>query len=170
MNCRQDLLIAATYEKWYDAVLGYVRKRIGREREADAEDIVQDVFLQILSSDTFLQGESLVRLVYKVARNQVIDFLRHHACTEAARAYFQEYAPRATRCTEEQIAANDLERLEEECIARMPGRKAQVFILYLHEGHTVKDISEELSLSRRTVENHIFRARTEIRKYINKAS
>lgn len=54
IHVRQDELIAHAYEQWRGAVLGYVLRRIGRERQADAEDLVQDTFLQLLSYDTVL--------------------------------------------------------------------------------------------------------------------
>lgn len=166
IHIRQDELIAHAYEQWRGAVLGYVLRRIGRERHSDAEDLVQDAFLQLLSYDTVLMGEQIRSLLYKVARNLVIDYLRHHACTVAAQEYFQGHANRVSRCTEEEIAADELERLESETIARMPGKKARVFILYVHEGKSVKEISESLHISARTVENHIFRARCDIRETI----
>ena len=109
-------------------------------------------------------GKQIRSLVYKVARNRVIDYLRHHACREAARAYFQAHALRVSRCTEERVMSNELERLEAEAIARMPARKARVFILYVHQGQSVEAISEKLHISSRTVENHIVRARCELRK------
>ena len=163
---RQDGLIASAFNQWYDALLGYVVKRVGSERKADAEDLVQNTFLQILCCDAFLDEKRLPNLLYAIARNQVIDYLRHHASSEAARRYFAEHAPRVSRCTEERIDFNELERLERESLFRMPERKAQVFILYVHQGQSVQRISELLRISVRTVENHIFRARCDIRDYL----
>jgi len=161
---RQDELVAATYERLRPALVGYVMKRIGRERQEDAEDLVQDVFLQLLSYDTFLEGERLVNLVYRMARNLVVDYLRRHACSEAARAYFQAFAPRETCCTDEQVACDEMESIAAKVLSRMPSRKAEVFVLYVYRGMPVRQISETLGISGRTVENHVFRARAEIRR------
>ena len=49
MHTRQDEMIVAAYGQLRSAVLGYVLKRIGRDQADDAEDLVQDVFLQLLS-------------------------------------------------------------------------------------------------------------------------
>ena len=124
-------------------------------------------FPYLLSCKSPLAGDRLVRFIYKVAKNQVIDYLRHHACIDAARIYFQEHARRDSCCTEEEVAAHELERLERESLDRMPHKKAQVYALYAHEGKSVQEISSQLALSRRTVENHIFRARSEIREYLS---
>lgn len=163
---RQDAMIASAYNRWAGALHGYVVKRIGRERLEDAEDLVQDVFVEILSYDVVLDEQRLPKLLYAVARNRVIDYLRRHACSEAARLYFAEHSPRSTRCTEERIACNELERLESEALCRMPARKAEVFILYVHRGQPVQRISEALHISVRTVENHIFRARCDLREIL----
>ena len=163
---RQDARIAEAYRKWHDALLGYICKRIGWDRAEDAGDLVQDTFLQLLLCDVLPEGEHLVRFIYKVARNQVIDYLRHHACIDAARMYFRDHAQGSTCCTEEQVAVNELERLEKESLDRMPRRKAQVYVLYVHRGKSVSEISSLLDLSCRTVENHIFRARCDIRDYL----
>lgn len=170
IHARQDSLIEAAYIKWRDAVLGYVMKRIGRDRREDAEDLVQNTFLQILTYDTFLEGDGLVRLIYSIARNQVIDFLRHHACIRAARDYFKKHSSFIDCSTEERVAVNELEQLEKNCLKQMPERKAQVYIMYVHEGKTVTEISETLGLSPRTVENHIFRARVNLHRSLKLVS
>ena len=163
---RQDARIAEAYQKWYGALFGYICKRIGWDRTEDAEDLVQETFLHLLLCTTPLEGERLMRFVYKVASNQVIDYLRHHAHIEAARMYFMEHAQPATSCTEEQVAVNELERLEQESLSKMSRKKAQVYVLYVHQGKSVSEISSLMTLSRRTVENHIFRARCDIREYL----
>ena len=163
----QNDRIADAYQKWYGALFGYICKRIGWDRTEDAEDLVQDTFLHLLSCKSPLAGERLVRFIYKVAKNQVIDYLRHHACIDAARSYFQDHARKDSCCTDEDVAARELIRLEKESLDRMPRKKAQVYALYVHEGKSVQEISAQLALSRRTVENHIFRARSEIREYLS---
>ena len=152
---QKDRIVDA-YQKWYGALFGYICKRIGWDRTEDAEDLVQDVFLHLLSCKSPLAGDRLVRFIYKVAKNQVIDYLRHHACIDAARNYFQDHARKVSCCTDEDVAARELRR-----------KKAQVYALYAHEGKSVQEISAQLALSRRTVENHIFRARSEIREYLS---
>lgn len=164
---RQDEMIATAYGQLRPAILHYVLKRIGRDHADDAEDLVQDVFCQLLSYDVILDEDRLTGLVYKVARNLVIDYLRHHAYWEAARAYFQHHISGMSRCTEEQLTLNELERLEMRAVARMPEKKARVYYLYVHEGQPVQEISRLFGISRRTVENHIFRARYDLHRIIN---
>ncbi len=159
---RQDELIASAYLCRRDAIRGYILKRIGNI--ADSEDLTQDVFTRLLEYNTLLTEQTLPSFIYTIARNHVIDYLRRHACSRRAAEYFFIHSNRSTRNTEEQIAVNELESLEQQSIAQMSPRKAKVYLLYVHENRSVDEISESLQLSRRTVENHIFSARVDLRE------
>lgn len=162
----RDKLVSDIYTEMYDAVRRYILRRIGDGRQADAEDLAQDTFVRLLTSDTEIDREQAPRLVYTIARNQVIDFLRHHASIRKAQEYFAGHAQRSSRVTDEQVAADELERIEADCIRKMPSKMAEVFVLYVHRGWSVPDISDSLEISRRTVENHIFRARRDVRQTV----
>ncbi len=161
---RNRLLVADIYTEMYDAVRRYISKRIGEERREDAEDLAQDTFVQLLCTGAELDRERLPRLVYTVARNKAIDYLRRHSGIRAAREYFSLRGGGLSETTEEQVAVREIARAEERCLQNMPERMAEVFILYVHHGFSVKDISERCDISPRTVENHIFRARRDIRQ------
>ncbi len=160
---RNSLLVEDIYTQMYDAVRLYILRRIGLDRGEDAEDLAQDTFVQLLAGTAELDRERLPRLVYTVARNKVIDYLRHHAYIRAARDYFSQRGEALSTSTEEQVALSELEHAEQRCLQAMPEHAAQAFILYVHHAFSVKDISERCSISPRTVENHIFRARRELR-------
>ncbi|MGI5847412.1 MAG: RNA polymerase sigma factor [Candidatus Cryptobacteroides sp.] len=162
-DSRQDYLVAEAYRDRYASVLRYICRRLGPGQRIDAEDLCQDVFVRLLQYDTFLNAENLPRLIYTIARNRVIDYLRRHIRTRAAQEYFFRSSPKSALTTEEQVIADELEQLENACIKRMPPRKAQVFVLYIHRGKSIEEISSSLDISPRTVENHIFRARMDVR-------
>lgn len=158
---RQDRLIAATYVELHDALCGYVRKRIGSL--CDAEDLVQDVFVRLLEYNTLLDEKTIVPFVYAMTRHRVVDCLRRHACSRAASLYFALHAPRSVRDVEERVAARDLLSIEQRLCAQLPQRRAQIYALCVHEGRPAADVAAELALSCRTVENHLFAARQQIR-------
>lgn len=164
---RQDDLIARAYGEMLERVRGYIRKRIGPT--SDVEDLAEEVFVQLLEYHTLLTEQTLPRFIYTVARNRIVDYLRRHARSRRAQEYFTLRAPRATHETEERIAANELERLENRCLGLMAPRKAEIYRLHIHDGRSVEEISAALALSRRTVENQIFRARCEAREALRAA-
>lgn len=162
-NARQDVLIAETYERMRPMVLRYICRRLGCSMAAEAEDICQEVFLQILLYDKEITEETLPRLVYTMARNHVIDYFRHHTRTQAAQDFFFRNSERARCTTDEQVVADEIEQIEQEVVEKMPERKAAVYLLYVHFGRSIDEISSSMNISRRTVENQIFRARQDIR-------
>lgn len=158
---RQDRLIAATYVELHDPLCGYVRKRIGAV--CDAEDLVQDVFVRLLEYNTLLDEKTVVPFVYAMARNRVIDCLRRHARSRAASEYFFAHARHAACDVEERIAARELSSLERSLCEHLPKCRARIYALCVRDGRSAGEVAEMLSLSRRTVENHLFAARRQIR-------
>ena len=69
-------LIADVYEDMHDEIRRYIAIRI--KDDDDAKDLCQDVFLRLFDYD-ILAKETIRRFVYTIARNIVIDHLRHHA-------------------------------------------------------------------------------------------
>lgn len=174
LNCQtnslRDDLVAAMYEKMRPVVIRYVCKRLGNALLAEAEDICQEVFMQILLYDKEITADTLPRLVYTMARNHVVDYFRHHSRTLAAQDFFFRNTARARCATEEQVALAEVEQLEQSVVEKMPRRKAAVYLLYVHFGRSVEEISSSLNISRRTVENQIFRARQDVRAAIGNAN
>jgi len=159
---RQDVLIAETYTASHAALCGYIYKHIGSR--ADAEDLTQEVFASLLEYTTLLNETAILRLIYSIARNKVVDYLRRHACSRAAADYFFVHARRASCDTEERVAAGEVLSLERAQLARMSPRRSQVYALCIREGQSVDEAAASLALSRRTVENHLFAARQQMRR------
>ena len=158
---RQDRLIAATYVELRETLCGYIRKRI--DSPCDAEDLVQDIFARLLEYNTLLDERTVVPFVYAIARNRVDDYLRRHARSRAAADYFFLHARRATCDVEERIAAAELTTMEHALCQRLPQCKEQIYTLCVHDGYPAEEVATMLNLSRRTVENHLFAARRQMR-------
>lgn len=156
-------MVAETYEKMRPSVIGYICKRLGGGLLAEAEDMCQDIFLQILTYDKDLSAEALPGLVYRMAHNHIVDYFRHHTRTLAAQEFFFRHSARSACMTEDLVAASEIERIEQEAVDMMSERKASVYLLYVHFGQSIDEISSSMNISRRTVENQVFRARQDVR-------
>lgn len=65
----------STWAELGDRLRAFVARRVGNE--ADAEDIVQDVFLRIYARiDTLSDERKLTSWVYQIARNAIVDHYR----------------------------------------------------------------------------------------------
>ena len=114
-------MVAETYDKMRPSVVSYVCKRLGGGLMAEAEDMCQDIFLQILTYDKELTAEMIPGLVYRMAHNRIVDYYRHHTRTIAAQEFFSRHSARSACTTEEIVVAEEIERIEQEAVGRMSG-------------------------------------------------
>ena len=102
-----------------------------------------------------LRPDTVKFFIYTISRNLVNDYLRRHYKKQEITSYIYDHATTCTNETENQIVANDL--LEQ---------RRKIYIMSRFEDKSSSEISAKLNLSRRTVENHLFISRKEIREYM----
>ncbi len=162
---RQDELISQVYQAKRDVIIGYIYKRIGKR--CDAEDLAHDLFIQLLGYTTLLNKETLTNLIFTIARNLTIDYLRRHARSKCASEYFYFRAERSSHTTEEQVLVSDLADLENKFIEAMSPQKSKIYRLSTHEGISSHEIATICNISQRTAENHIYNSRREMRQALS---
>ena len=99
---------------------------------------------------------------YESARDMAQRYYRKQEMS----AYFYEYGVNITDDTESGVIANDLSAQENLKLLQLSPQRRTVYIMSRFQGKTAPEISEELCLSRRTIENHLLASRKEIREYI----
>ena len=154
-------LIAGVYEDMHEEIRRYIAIRIKDDDEA--KDLCQDVFLRLFDYD-ILAKETIRRFVYTIARNIVIDHLRHHAMKQTYTSYIYARASRTFTHPTNQIIADDLGRHEQLHVAHLPEQRRKVYVMTRYEDKTSAEIAQIMNLEIRTVENHLFLARKEVRK------
>ncbi|MFR9521583.1 MAG: sigma-70 family RNA polymerase sigma factor [Rikenellaceae bacterium] len=159
---RQDALIAQVYEQKREAIISYIYRRIGKQ--CDAEDIAQDVFIQLLGYTTLLNEATLTNLIYTIARNQTIDYLRRNIRNRVASDYLYFRNIYSSSVTEETVAFNDLAHHENKQIFAMSPQKSKIYQLSVHDGLSAREIATLCDISHRTVEHHIYNSRREMRQ------
>lgn len=158
----KNSMIGNAYSRLSGMVFGYILKRIGNA--AEAEDLTQVVFLRLLECKWLISENTIQNLIFSIAHNQVIDWLRRNARSQKAMEYFFIHSPRTANTTEEEVEKNELEMIERKCISKMSARRAEIYIQYIYGGKSADEIAESSALSKRTVENHIFSARKEMKE------
>lgn len=154
-------LIADVYVDMHEEIRRYIAIRI--KDDDDAKDLCQDVFLRLFDYD-ILAKETIRRFVYTIARNIVIDHLRHHAMKQTYTSYIYDRALRTFTDPTNQIIADDLRRHEQLHVAHLPEQRRKVYVMTRYEDKTSAEIAQIMNLQIRTVENHLFLARKEVRK------
>lgn len=147
----------------YRFALGYLKT------EAEAEDLVQEVFTIIWAKRANLKEElSFKSFLFTIAFNIV----RKHFRTKA---YLSEYfkvgiSDFQDLQTSQRITYDSLYQYITKLVNQLPERRKEIFIKSRFEGHSIKEISEELRISHKTVENQLTDALKFIRTNLKRES
>lgn len=138
--------------------------------EEEAEELVQDVFLKLWDKRHLLNDSGNVKsYLYKVAVNSIYDFIRRRNLEQA----FQEFAGGRTDeadQTWDEVVYNDMLTQIDRLMAQMPEQRRKIFKMSKEEGLSHDEIAETLGLSKRTVENQVYRATTFLRDKLKRNS
>jgi RNA polymerase sigma-70 factor, ECF subfamily len=155
-------------------VYNLARRMLGNA--ADAEDVTQDVFLQVLRKLPTFRGESAFPTwLYRVTVNSALAYRRKRSVREGRRVQepldeFQEDGSHRgpirhwTRGPLQQILDRETHLLIEDAIARLPEGYRDVYVLADVEGLPNAEIGEMLRLSIPAVKSRLHRARLEMRR------
>ena len=147
INMKSTQLVADSYKSYHHSVYLYIYYKIGKDEEA--KDLSQDVFLRLMDYKQILRPETVKHFIFAICRNLVTDYLRR---------FYNE--------VESQIIANNLLTCEWERANQLPEQRRKIYIMSRFENKSSADIAAQLGISSRTVENHLFISRKEIREYI----
>jgi RNA polymerase sigma-70 factor (ECF subfamily) len=156
-------LVTYAYEKYRQLILSYIIYRTNHRYEA--EDLTQDVFVRLLDYKQMLREDTVRYFLFTIARNIVIDYLRRHYKKQEITSYIYDTAVCSTGESDD-LVVKDILALEKNKLQTFSDQRKKVYILSRFEGKTPFEISEELQLSKRTIENHLLIGRKIMRTYI----
>jgi len=156
-------IIAEYYAVHRDELLAFVSSRLGGLVES--EDLVQDVFTRLLTSDKMITEVTLPCLVYTVARHLITDFHRRRHIYEEYEHYIKGTCSVETSM-ESVISAKELMERMERSLARLPENCREVYCMHIYGGMKVSEISTQLGESYKSVEHRLGTARKHVRNYL----
>ena len=155
-------LIETYYRDHRDELLAFVSSRLGGAVEA--EDIVQNVFLRLLTTDKMITEITLPALTYTIARNLISDYYRRRNTYEE----FEHYIKRSSddySSMESVISAKELTELLERGLARIPENFREIYRMHIYGGMKVGEISQTLGEGYKSVEHRLGAARKALRNF-----
>lgn len=161
MNKHQ--LISNYYSLHRAELLAYASTRLGDSDEA--EDLVQNTFLRILTSDMLVTEQTLPALVFTICRNLVTDYYRHRASRHEYEHYIQSSYDKGMSMESVFYAADIVEAMERGMI-RIPENCRNIYRMHILGGMRVSEISEQTGEKYKTVENRLGLARKQMRNYL----
>lgn len=124
-----------------------------------AEELLQDLFYKLWEKrESIDEEQSFQGYLYRISEHMVYDHYRK--ATRQARLA-REVAQQSTELhspIEDFIDGKDARRQIDEAIARLPDMQKQVFTLCKIEGKSYEEVSEQLGISKATINTHISRA------------
>jgi RNA polymerase sigma factor (sigma-70 family) len=145
------------HDRYRQRLFAYVRQMLSTGPRADAEDVLQDVFVRAYGA---LRGDdravNLRAWLYRVAHNRCIDHLRRP--TPPAEEIFQMSRTPLQDPIETAQRRDDLKRLVED-VGRLPEQQRSALLMREIDGLAYADIGEALEVSVPAVKSLLVRAR-----------
>ena len=176
-NINQDLLTRLkngdmlafdqVYEQYCHKLFSFVFKIL--KNEAEADDIVQEVFVKIWESRSRLGEYKLLNsYIFTIAYNGSVDLIRKRINNNKYIEHLKNSSiVYALPTSIIEMEFNELNSKVEKLIANLPERQKQVYHLHRVEGLTYPEIAVQLNISKNTVENHMVKALKYLRQNID---
>ena len=160
MAVEQDQRISEVVEREQSRLRNFIRRRVPDPR--DVEDILQDVFSELVEANRMLMPiEHVTGWLFRVARNRIIDLFRKKTPetfsdvavedenTEVLR--FEDLLPSPEAGPEALYARNVLLDELELAIEELPAEQRDVFIAHELDGRSFKEIAGETGVNVNTL-------------------
>lgn len=131
----------------------------------DAEDAVQDIFMQFWKKKEYLHDNSDYKpYLFRIAKNSLVNIL--HTNARKITGEIIEYKHPSSSATEELVEYNELSKFVQEAIEKLPPKRKLVFDLKRNQGFTKRQIATEMGISIPMVEKQLRLANTFIKNYL----
>lgn len=160
MTTEQDRLISETVEDEKARLRNFIRKRVADE--ADAEDILQDVFYEFVQAYRLMKPiQQAGAWLFRVARNRIIDLYRRRktdrlqdgpaVSEEGEPLSLEELLPSPDSGPEAAYARSVLLEELEEALDELPAEQREVFIAHEFEDRSFSELAAETGISVNTL-------------------
>lgn len=142
----------------YASKMYHVCRKMGLGHE-DAEGVVQDVFITVWRTRTSLDDSlSFNAYLISIVRSMVIKYFKKRLRSSAYQQYITCTSSGLSNDTEDYIIFTELDEWSSRMIERLPASQKQVFMMKNKENLSTEEIARKLNISKRTVENQVYRA------------
>jgi RNA polymerase sigma factor (sigma-70 family) len=150
---QQDQRISEAVRRDYPGLRAFIRKRVADQ--SDAEDILQDVFYELVEAYRMMKPvEQVTAWLFRVARNRITDLFRRR--TREARAaepakfnaegeelLLDELLPSPDAGPDAAYARGVLVEALDDALEELPAEQRDVFVAHELMGYSFKDLAEQ---------------------------
>jgi RNA polymerase sigma factor (sigma-70 family) len=160
MSIEQDRRISEVVRRERSRLSSFIRRRVPDPR--DAEDILQDVFYELVEANRLLMPiEHVTGWLFRVARNRIIDLLRRKkpgsfsdtavAGEDDEMLVLEDLLPSPDAGPEALYARNVLLEELESAVDELPQEQREVFVAHELEGRSFKELAAKTGVSVNTL-------------------
>jgi RNA polymerase sigma factor (sigma-70 family) len=160
MMVQQDQQISEAVEREKPRLRNFIRKRVADQ--SDAEDILQDVFYELVEAYRMMKPvEQVTAWLFRVARNRITDLFRskkREASSEPAvkiedgeEIQWEDLLPSPEAGPEAAYARSVLLEEVDAAMDELPEEQREVFVAHEFLGYSFKDLAEETGVSVNTL-------------------
>jgi len=158
MTADQDLQIAQTVAREQGRLRNFIRRRVS-DRE-DAEDILQDVFSELVEAYRLMKPiEQVGAWLFRVARNRIIDRFRkrreepssQQIAEDGELLMLEDLLPSPAAGPDAEYARTVLLEELEDALDELPQEQRQVFVAHEIEGRSFRELAAETGVSVNTL-------------------
>jgi RNA polymerase sigma factor (sigma-70 family) len=153
----KDEFLSETIKKERGKLLNFISNRTPTIE--DAEDILQDVFYELVQSETI---ESTAAWLYRVARNKITDWYRKmrperlddmsfNNSEEEEPLLLSDIIPTAETAADKRLLLKVISEVLADTLDDLPKNQRNVFVLHEIEGKSLKEIAELTGTNIKTV-------------------
>lgn len=165
MNNRE--IIEQYYRTHKGEVLAFVSMRLHYSDEA--EDLVQEAFLRLLSGERPICEVTLPSLVFTLCRNLITDWYRHHSVRLDFEHELVQNCPHADSA-ESLLSMHEVCEQLERGLARVSEECRELYRLHVYGDMPVRDICQHTGQPYKAVEYRLGLARKQVRNYLKHIS
>jgi RNA polymerase sigma factor (sigma-70 family) len=161
MTAEQDQRIAEAVEREQSRLRNFIRKRVANR--ADAEDVLQEVFFELVEAYRLMKPVELVSAwLFRVARNRIIDLFRKRepegstndpvvVAEDGEELTLEDLLPSPDAGPEATFARSVLLEEIDAALDELPAEQRDVFVAHELEGLSFKELAAETGLSLNTL-------------------
>ncbi|GAB4020101.1 RNA polymerase sigma-70 factor [Spirosoma koreense] len=157
-----DAGISLLFRLYYSVLCSHAVRFVSSKEVA--EDIVSDIFYEFHSQLRFLTITSSYRAyLFTTVRNRAFDYLRAEMRQSTTLENAEFIPAHGAQNPDSMTQYEELYHDVEKAINAMPLKRQQIYILHRFEGKKYQEIADELNVSPRTVETHVYQAIHQLR-------
>lgn len=152
------------YQRYWYKLYAVAKRKV--HSTEDAEEIVQDIFVDLWDRRTAVQIVELDRFLYTAVKYKVLNYIK----AQIIRQNYQTNALMTTEdvdnCTEDVLALNDLNEAVRDGLGGLSAKTREIFYLARIEGNSVREVARRLQIPERTVEYHLAQSTRSLRLFL----